>query len=49
MFMKKLYLIALFSWIAFVSFGANRNSGKKLDHVFVYSGDEVTSMTAMSL
>lgn len=43
MFMKKLYLIALFSWIAFVSFGANGNSGKKLDHVFVYSGDEVTS------
>ena len=41
--MKKLYLIALFSWIAFVSFGTNRNSGKKLDHVFVYSGDEVTS------
>ena len=40
MFMKKLYLIALFSWIAFVSFGANGNSGKKLDHVFVYSGDE---------
>lgn len=32
--MKKLYLIALFSWIAFVSFGANGNSGKKLDHVF---------------
>lgn len=43
MFMKKLYLIALFSWIAFVSFGANGNSGKKLDHVFVYSGEEVSS------
>ena len=41
--MKRLYLFALFSLMSTVLFAADGNSGKKLDHVFVYSGDEVTS------
>lgn len=43
MVMKRLYLFALFSLMSTVLFAADGNSGKKLDHVFVYSGDEVTS------
>lgn len=41
--MKKLYLFVLLSLIAPVAFAAEGESGKKLDHVFVYSGEEVTS------
>lgn len=43
MVMKRLYLFALFSLTATVLFAADGNSGKKLDHVFVYSGEEVSS------
>ena len=43
MVMKRLYLFALFSLMSTVLFAADGNSGKKLDHVFVYSGEEVSS------
>lgn len=43
MFTEKLYLFVLLSLIAPVAFAAEGESGKKLDHVFVYSGEEVTS------
>ena len=41
--MRKFYLFVLFSLMAGLAFAADANSGKKLDHVFVYSGDEVNS------
>lgn len=41
--MRKFYLFVLFSLMAGLAFAADANSGKKLDHVFVYAGDEVNS------
>lgn len=41
--MRKFYLFAVFSLMAGLAFAADADSGKRLDHVFVYAGSEVSS------
>lgn len=43
--MRKFYLLVLFSVFVSIPFVADANSGKRLDHVIVYAGDEVSSKT----
>lgn len=43
--MRKFYLFAAISLIASVPFATDATAGKRLDHVVVYSGDEVSSKT----